>query len=83
MIRDFVMRRRFKEPFDEEVAVPVGSNDVTPRTEMEPDIRQRLSRFEESFESTSSRVAELSDVVQALRKEAPQREFSAKLRSTG
>jgi len=74
LLRD-LMTRRIREPFDEKWLFLLDR--IISRREKfgDSDLRQRLSQFEESFEKTSSRLAELSDVVQVLRTEAPQREL--------
>jgi hypothetical protein len=73
MLRDLMMRRS-RQPFDEDWLFLLDRIMSRREKQGETDIRRRLSRFEESFEQTSSRVAELSQAVQILRKEAPERE---------
>jgi hypothetical protein len=74
LLRD-LMKRRIKEPFDDEWLY-LFDRIISRREKFgDSDLRQRLSQFEESFASASSRLAELSEVVEVLRKEAPQREL--------
>lgn len=73
MLRDLMMRR-IQAPFDAEWLFVLDRINSRREKLGDSDISRRLSRFEESFEQTSSRVAELSQAVQVLRKEAPERD---------